>query len=221
MVWSVAGSRRRNEPKTTTRLHQSRQKPWAHLGNGYEQMNLVETNIPGAWIIESTSFQDNRGAFSRLFCLHELQATLGPTKAIAQINQSITHRVGAVRGMHYQNPPHAEVKIVRCLKGRVFDVAVDLRHDSSTFLRWTAVELTPENHRAFVIPEGCAHGFQVLEENSQLLYLHTEFYTPDSEGGVRFDDPEIGVDWPLAPTDLSDRDLNHPYLKENFKGLVL
>ena len=183
-------------------------------------MNLVETNIPGACIIESTVFQDNRGAFSRLFCSRELQAVLGQ-RAIAQINHSMTHSIGAVRGLHYQRSPHGETKIVRCLKGRVFDVAVDLRQGSPTFLKWTAVELTPENRLAFVIPEGCAHGFQVLEPDSELLYLHTAFYTPDAEGAIRFDDTRIGVNWPLAPTDLSARDLSHPHLEENFKGIIL
>lgn len=183
-------------------------------------MNLTESSIPGVWIIESTAFQDNRGAFSRLFCSQEMRSILGP-RVIVQINHSITHNVGAVRGFHYQNPPHAEMKIVRCLQGRVFDVAVDLRQDSSTFLKWTAAELTPENHIAFVIPEGCAHGFQVLEQDSQLLYLHTAFYTSSAEGGVRFDDPRIGVNWPLEPIDLSARDLSHSYLKEDFKGIVL
>jgi dTDP-4-dehydrorhamnose 3,5-epimerase len=113
------------------------------------------------------------------------------------------------------------MKIVRCLRGGVFDVAVDLRRDSPTFLEWTAVELTRENRRAFVIPEGCAHGFQVLEENSELMYLHTAPYTPSVEGAVRFDDPRIAVDWPMKPTDISARDLSHPYLKEDFKGIVL
>ena len=183
-------------------------------------MKLVETIIPGAWVIESTAFQDNRGAFSRLFCSRELQAIVG-SRTIVQINHSMTHRIGAVRGLHFQNPPHAEMKIVRCLKGRVFDVAVDLRQGSPTFLKWTAVELTSENRFAFVIPEGCAHGFQVLEEDSELLYLHTAFYTPDAEGAVRFDDSRIGVNWPLAPTDLSARDLSHSHLKEDFKGIVL
>jgi dTDP-4-dehydrorhamnose 3,5-epimerase len=183
-------------------------------------MKQVETSIAGVWVIESKAFQDNRGAFSRIYCSHELQAILGK-RFIAQINRSVTRSVGAVRGLHYQNAPHAEMKIVRCLKGRVFDVAVDLREGSPTFLKWTAVELTPDNHLAFMIPEGCAHGFQVLEEDSELLYLHTEFYTPDAEGAVRFDDPIIGVNWPLAPTDLSTRDLSHTHLRENFKGIVL
>ena len=182
-------------------------------------MNLVETSIPGVCVIESTVFHDSRGAFSRLFCSREMHAVLGP-RAIVQINHSITHRVGAVRGLHYQYPPHAEMKIIRCLKGCVFDVAVDLRQDSPTFLKWTAIKLTPENRRAFVIPEGCAHGFQVLEADSELLYLHTAFYTPDAEGAVRFDDQRIGVDWPLEPTDLSKRDISHPHLEESFKGII-
>ena len=183
-------------------------------------MNLAQTKIAGAWIVETRAFQDNRGAFSRLFCARELESILGP-KQVIQMNHSMTRSVGAVRGLHYQNAPHAEIKIVRCLKGRVFDVAVDLRQDSPTFLKWVAVELTSENHLALVIPEGCAHGFQVLEEASELLYLHTAFYKPNAEGAVRFDDPAIGVNWPLEPTNLSERDLSHPYLKENFKGIVL
>lgn len=183
-------------------------------------MNLVETNILGVFTAESKAFQDNRGAFSRLFCSRELQEIIG-SRTISQINHSMTRSVGAVRGLHFQNPPYAEMKIVRCLKGRVFDVAVDLRQGSPTFLKWTAVELTPENHIAFVIPEGCAHGFQVLEEDSELLYLHTAFYTPAAEGVVRFDDPKIGINWPLDPSDLSTRDLNQSHLKEDFMGIVL
>ncbi len=183
-------------------------------------MNLLETSIPGLYVVENTAFQDNRGAFSRLFCTRELQPVLG-ARSIAQINHSMTHRVGAVRGIHYQHPPHAEMKIVRCLKGRVLDVAVDLRQGSPTFLKWFGIELAPEEHRAFVIPEGCAHGFQVLEKDSELLYLHTAFYMPEAEGAIRFDDPKIGVDWPLEPTDLSARDLSHPYLEETFRGIIL
>ena len=188
---------------------------WKH-----RSMKLVKTSIASAWILESKAFQDNRGAFSRLFCAHELEQVIGSRK-IVQINHSMTRSVGAVRGLHYQNPPHAEMKIVRCLKGRVFDVVVDLRKDSPTFLKWHAVELTPDNHLALVIPEGCAHGFQVLEADSELLYLHTAFYTPEAEGAVRFDEPRVGVKWPLTPTDLSARDLSHPYLNEDFKGIVL
>lgn len=180
--------------------------------------SIKKTEIAGVLIVESSVYEDDRGAFSRLFCSNELKAIFGD-RNIVQINHSRTNTLGAIRGMHYQNPPHAEMKIIRCLKGRVFDVAVDLRAESSTFLKWTAIELTPENHAAIVIPEGCAHGFQVLEENSELLYLHTAFYTPGSEGGIKYDDPAIGINWPLASTDMSIRDLNHPYLQENFKGI--
>ena len=183
-------------------------------------MKLDETSIRDVWIAESSAHQDHRGAFSRLFCSREEQAVLG-TRAIVQINQSMTRHVGAVRGLHYQRPPHAEMKIVRCLKGRVLDVAVDLRKGSPTFLQWTSAELSPDNRRAMMIPEGCAHGFQVLEPDTELLYLHTAFYTVEAEGAVRFDDSMIGVAWPLPPTDLSDRDLNHPLLATNFEGIVI
>ncbi|MCK1534622.1 MULTISPECIES: dTDP-4-dehydrorhamnose 3,5-epimerase family protein [unclassified Bradyrhizobium] len=181
-------------------------------------MKLTETPISGVWTAESGAFRDNRGAFSRLFCAEEEKVILGGRR-IVQINHSLTRAVGAVRGMHFQKSPHAEMKIVRCLRGRVLDVAVDLRKGSPTFLKWTSVELAPENRLAFIIPEGCAHGFQVLEHSSELLYLHTAFYTPIAEGAVRFDDPAIGIDWPLPPTDLSARDLVHPRLDEEFEGI--
>jgi dTDP-4-dehydrorhamnose 3,5-epimerase len=181
-------------------------------------MKLTESSIRGVWIAESSAHQDHRGAFSRLFCAEEEQAILGQ-RTILQINHSLTRAVGAIRGMHYQRPPHAEMKIVRCLRGRVLDIAVDLRRGSPTFLNWTAVELTPGNRLAFIIPEGCAHGFQVLEESSELVYLHTAFYTPSAEGGVRYDDRKVGINWPLPPTDLSARDLSHPYLDKGFEGI--
>ena len=183
-------------------------------------MNIIDTYISGVKIVESTVFQDDRGAFSRLFCKQEMESIFGD-RSVLQINHSITSNVGAVRGLHFQQFPYAEMKIVRCLKGRVFDVAVDLRQESPTFLKWTSVELTPENRFSFVIPEGCAHGFQVLEKASELLYLHTEFYRPGSEGAVRYDDPMIGIKWPKKPVDLSSKDLSHLYLKDDFKGIVL
>jgi dTDP-4-dehydrorhamnose 3,5-epimerase len=183
-------------------------------------MNLVETDIAGVWIAETSIYSDHRGSFQRLFCANEEQHIVG-TRKIVQINQSITHAVGAVRGLHYQKPPMAEMKIVRCLRGRVFDVAVDLRNDSPTFLKWTAVELASDNRRSFIIPEGCAHGFQVLDEDSELLYLHTAFYSSSDEGAVRFDDPMVGVAWPLPLRDLSARDSSHPYLDAGFRGIDL
>lgn len=181
-------------------------------------MKITDTFIDGVRIVETTPFTDHRGAFARLFCVNELSSLLGSRK-IVQINHSRTTALGAVRGMHFQRAPHAEMKMVRCLKGRVLDVAVDLRQDSPTFLKYHAEELTPQSTRMLVIPEGCAHGFQVLEAESELLYLHTAFYEKTAEGGVRHDDPALGIKWPLPVTDLSERDRCHPLVTENFKGV--
>lgn len=171
-------------------------------------------------VVETNKISDHRGAFARLFCEQELAEILGD-RNIVQINHSRTTQAGAVRGMHYQHAPQAEMKMVRCIKGRVWDVAVDLRKDSASFLRWHAVELSEENALMMVIPEGCAHGFQVLEPESELLYLHTASYAPACEGGVRFDDPQLKIAWPLDVTDLSERDKSHPLMNENFCGVKL
>jgi dTDP-4-dehydrorhamnose 3,5-epimerase len=183
-------------------------------------MKVWPTHIDEVVVVESLLFTDHRGTFSRLFCQRELASILGQ-RSIVQVNHSCTLTVGAIRGMHYQYPPHAEMKLVRCLKGRVWDVAVDLRRGSSTFLRWHAEELTADNRRMLVVPEGCAHGFQVLDAGSELLYLHTNYYAPPAEIGVRFDDARISIAWPLPPTDLSDRDRWHPALPEDFGGLAV
>jgi len=183
-------------------------------------MNLRPTPIAGLMVAETTRICDHRGAFARLFCEQELAEAMGE-RHIVQINHSRTSQVGAVRGMHFQHAPVAEMKLVRCLKGRVFDVAVDLRRDSESFLKWYAVELSADNNLMMVIPEGFAHGFQVLEPESELLYLHTAFYTPELEGGVRFNDPGLAISWPLEVTDVSDRDSNHPLIGNDFSGVVL
>lgn len=181
-------------------------------------MNILTTPIPNLMLIETAQHVDARGAFSRLYCERELTDLIGQRR-IVQINHSRTVQVGAVRGFHFQRPPHAEMKLVRCLKGRVWDVAIDLRPDSPTFLCWHAEELTPGNTRMMVIPEGFAHGFQVMEPESELLYLHTALYAPDAEGGLRHDDPRLGIDWPLAVTDLSPRDAGHAFIDSNFQGI--
>jgi dTDP-4-dehydrorhamnose 3,5-epimerase len=181
-------------------------------------MNINATAIFGVAVVETTRHTDHRGSFARLYCERELAPVIG-NRRIVQINHSCTGEVGAVRGMHFQRPPHTEMKLVRCLKGRVWDVALDLRTDSPTFLKWHAEELTLENTRMLVIPEGCAHGFQVLEPDSELLYLHTAFYTPEAEGGVRHDDPQIAINWPLAVTDISQRDTEHPLVGSDFQGI--
>jgi len=169
-------------------------------------------------IAESCPFEDFRGKFSRLFCEDELSSVLSGRR-IVQMNHSRTRQVGSVRGLHYQHQPYAEMKMIRCLKGRVWDVAVDLRKGSSTFLQCYAQELTEESAQMIIIPEGCAHGFQVLEADSELLYLHTAAYTTDAEGGVRYDDPMLSIDWPLAVSDISSRDQSYDMLSETFQGL--
>lgn len=183
-------------------------------------MKILETPLAGLMVVESMPGHDARGAFSRLFCTRELHDIL-EGRQIVQINHSRTTHAGAVRGMHFQYPPHAEMKLVRALAGRVWDVAVDLRAGSPTFLAWYAEELTPQSGRMMVIPEGFAHGFQALDPDSELLYMHTAFYEPSAEGGVLYDDPRVAISWPLVPQDLSARDRNHPLLGDDFAGVAL
>jgi len=171
-------------------------------------------------VVETTPFLDSRGAFARWFCERELSEIIG-NRQIVQINHSRTVTVGAVRGLHFQKPPHAEMKLVRCIKGRVWDVAVDITKGSPTYLQWHAEELTPENTRLMAIPEGFAHGFQVLEPESELLYLHTAFYAPQFDAGLRFDDPRLKVAWPMPVTDVSVRDRQYPLIDREFIGLSI
>jgi dTDP-4-dehydrorhamnose 3,5-epimerase len=181
-------------------------------------MKILPTAIAGVEIVQTSPFQDPRGAFYRAFCDLDLANILG-NRLIRQVNVSLTEMVGAIRGLHFQYPPDAEMKLIRCLRGRIWDIAVDLRQDSPTFLHWQGIELSPENALMMVIPEGCAHGFQVLATSSELLYLHTASYRKQSEGGIRYDDPAIKIDWPLAATDLSERDSSHPLLSTDFTGV--
>jgi dTDP-4-dehydrorhamnose 3,5-epimerase len=181
---------------------------------------IQATPISGVFTVDTTPFGDHRGAFARFFCQTELTAVIG-SRTILQINHSRTGSTGAIRGLHFQHTPHAEMKLIRCLKGRVWDVAVDLRYNSPTFLQWHAEELSHENMRMMVIPEGCAHGFQVLEPDSELLYLHTAMYHKASEGAVRYNDRQLSIPWPLPLTDISERDQNHPLLTASFGGIFL
>ncbi len=184
------------------------------------RFDIFDTQIPGVKRIQRKRFGDHRGYFERLFCVEELQLLL-PGRSIVQINHSLTTRRGAVRGLHFQHPPYTEIKLVTCLRGAIWDVAVDLRIGSPTFLHWHAEELTSGNTMMIMVPEGCAHGFQVLEPESELLYLHTAFYMPEAEGGVLYDDPQLAISWPLLVTDLSPRDQSYPLLDEHFSGLSL
>jgi dTDP-4-dehydrorhamnose 3,5-epimerase len=184
------------------------------------QLKVLQRYFKDAFVIELEPFVDYRGMFARIFCQNEMEQ-IGVRKSIKQINHSLTLKKGAVRGMHFQFPPKSEIKIVRCLQGSVFDVMIDLRSGSDTFLGWHGEILSVKNQRMTVIPEGFAHGFQTLEENSELLYLHTEFYSPKHESGIRFDDSMINISWPLEVTDVSEKDRKYPLLAEDFKGIQL
>ena len=176
---------------------------------------LHSTPINGVFELVSQPFVDSRGAFLNSFRAQE-QSFIDSwgDRGIAQVNLSRNDVVGTIRGLHLQAYPHSEAKLVRCLKGRVWDVAVDLRLDSATFGQWHAAELNPEGGNALLIPEGCAHGFQVLEPVSELLYLHSGTWVPEAETGVRWDDSQLAIPWPLSPTELSERDLRLPLLPE-------
>lgn len=169
-------------------------------------MVFVETKLQGVFIIEAERIEDERGFFARTFCAHEFEAH-GLNPRVAQCSTSFNKRKGTLRGMHYQVAPHGEDKVVRCIAGAIYDVAVDLRRNSLTYEHWVAVELTDDNRRALYIPVGCAHGFQTLQDNSEVYYQISEFYHSESARGVRWDDPTFGVEWPIpAGPILSQRD---------------
>ena len=179
------------------------------MGAMTPRFEFTQLPLSGLFLIRRKRMGDARGYLERLFCAREL-AEAGWTEPIAQINQTYTARQGTIRGMHFQHPPHAEKKLVMCLKGRVYDVAVDIRKDSPTFLKWHGETLSPESSNALLIPEGFAHGFQALTSDVEMLYFHSEFYAPESEAGIRYNDPSIGINWPIEVTDVSERDKKHP-----------
>ncbi len=174
-------------------------------------MRFIETPLPGAWAIELDLIVDERGWFARTFDAEEF-ADRGLDPTVIQCNASFNAREGTLRGMHYQSEPHGEPKLVRCSRGAIFDVAVDLRPDSPTFRAWHGVELSAESGRAFYIPAGLAHGFQTLTENSEVLYQMGHRYVPEAARGVRWDDPAFGIEWPDAPGGriVSERDASYP-----------
>jgi dTDP-4-dehydrorhamnose 3,5-epimerase len=183
-------------------------------------MKIAQTKIIGAAVIHSEPFKDERGFLNRIFCQKELEA-IRPGIVIVKINHSMTRQKGSIRGMHFQNPPYAEMKIIRCVKGSIFDVAVDLRKASPTFLQWHGEVLSAENMKALVIPEGCAHGFQSLEDDIEMIYLHTQFYSKQSEGAIRYDEPKINIQWPLKNIMISEKDMSYPFLPNGYEGLTL
>ena len=170
---------------------------------------FTETELPGAYIIDLETIGDERGFFARAWDAKE-SAERGLETRVAQANCAFNARKGTLRGMHLQRPPHEEGKFVRCTRGAFFDAIVDLRPGSETFKRWTGVELTAENRRMFYVPPGFAHGYETLEDDTEALYLVTEFYAPGAETGVRWDDPAFGIEWPIEPTLISDKDRSWP-----------
>jgi dTDP-4-dehydrorhamnose 3,5-epimerase len=183
---------------------------------------LTVTDLPlaGLKCVARTIHGDARGFLTRLFCADTL-AGAGFTPPVAQINHTFTAARGTVRGMHFQYPPHAEIKLVSCIRGEIWDVAVDLRQGSPTFLHWHAERLSAANGRALLIPAGCAHGFQTLTDDCELIYAHSHAYVPMAEGGLRPDDPGLAITWPLPVAGLSPRDRSHPLLSVGFPGIVL
>jgi len=183
-----------------------------------KQFKFVKTPISKLVKLERKIIGDNRGYLSRLYCAEDFNK-VGINKPIAQINHTLTRKKGTIRGMHFQYPPHSESKIVTCIQGEVYDVAVDLRKGSPTFLHWHAEILRANDSSALFIPDGFAHGFQTMTSDCQLLYFHTDFYTPQKEGAVNAFDSLLKIDWPLKVTEISERDRNHSFINTEFAGL--
>ena len=180
-------------------------------------MVFIETKLKGVYIIEPEKIEDERGFFARTFCCHEFEAH-GLNPRIAQCSVSFNRGKGTLRGMHYQVAPYEETKLVRCTMGAIYDVAVDLRRDSPTFKQWVATELTAENRRMFYIPEGLAHGFQTLQDSSEVSYQMSVPYDPEGARGLRWNDGAFGISWPLEPITISKRDRTWPLVGGAFKG---
>jgi len=172
-----------------------------------------ETVLAGAYRIDLSPRQDDRGFFARTFCGREFEER-GLRSTFVQCNLSFNHRKGTLRGLHFQLAPYAEAKLVRCTRGAVFDTIVDLRPESATFGRWTALELSQENRCMLYVPEGFAHGYLTLEDDSEVFYQVSELYRPDAEAGLRYDDPDVAIAWPFPPAILSSKDRMLPRLSE-------
>ena len=181
-------------------------------------MKFNQSKIKDLYVVELQPFIDDRGFFVRSYCDEALRE-VGITKPIKQINHSLTSKIGTIRGMHYQQSPHAEIKMVRCISGEIFDVAIDLRKGSSTFLQWHGEYLREGDFKMMIIPEGFAHGFQAMRENTEIIYPSTASYNQKSEDGILFSDESVGIEWPLSATCVSDKDLNHAVLTKDFKGI--
>ena len=184
------------------------------------RFDVIDTSIDGLKVVQRKPIADDRGFLSRLYCDDGFKL-IGVNKTVCQINHTLTNKMGAIRGMHYQLPPFAEVKLVSCIRGEIFDVAVDLRKNSPTYLKWHAEILSAENQRSLLIPLGFAHGFQTLTANCELIYLHTAPYSKEHERGLNYADKMININWPLEIVEISERDQNHPLIQSDFEGIVL
>jgi len=184
------------------------------------RLKITELPIAGLKLIERQLQEDNRGFLSRLFAIDDL-ASVGWNDSIAQVNHTFTRCQGTIRGMHYQDPPYSDAKVVNCIRGEVWDVAVDLRVGSPTFLQVHGQLLSQTNRYSMLIPKGFAHGFQAMVENCELIYFHTCEYKPTADKGLRYDDPMLKISWPCPVTLVSERDQSHPLLTRSFQGLDL
>jgi dTDP-4-dehydrorhamnose 3,5-epimerase len=183
-------------------------------------MIFEELPLKNSFLILPEMIKDDRGEFGRIYCCEEFGRFI-EGKKIVQVNHSVNKHKGTIRGMHYQQTPHLEAKMIRCIKGAVYDVIIDIRINSKTFLKWYSVELSAMNKKMLYVPEGFAHGFQVLLDDTELIYFHTGFYNKKSEGGISYNDPQLGIKWPLPPAYLTDRDLSNALIDNNFKGVLL
>ncbi len=183
-------------------------------------MKILSELTKGLFLLERKSIVDERGFFQRIFCPDDLNEFWGNRK-ICQVNRSLTKNVGTLRGFHFQNPPFSEMKFIQCINGSVLDIAIDLRAESKTFLQTFTYELSAENNITVIIPEGFAHGFQVLKPNTELIYFHSAPYKKDYEGGINYLDPMFKIKLPLAVKEVSLRDQSFKYIDKNYKGIQL
>jgi len=178
-------------------------------------MKFSEIFLKGAFLIEIQKKEDERGFFARTFCKDEYNR-IGLTNEIVQINNSFNKKKGTLRGMHYQLPPMQEDKIIRCIRGAIYDVIIDIRQNSVTFGKWFGIELNDKNRKSLFVPKGFAHGFITLKDNSEILYLVTSEYSSGSERGIRWDDPKFDIKWPINPSIVSKKDNSHPFFDPNY-----
>jgi len=208
------GGRLKAELPTAWEAHEPR-----HISIMHARFDIFDTPLDGLKVVLRKPLADARGYFERVFCAVDFEGVFGGA-AVVQANHTLTRLRGTVRGMHFQHPPHAEVKLVSCLRGEVFDVAVDLRRGSPTLLQWHGRVLSAENHLALAIPKGFAHGFQTLCDDCEMLYFHSAAYEPSAEDALHPLDPRLAIAWPLEVTEMSPRDAAHPMLDETFKGIT-